>query len=92
MFDLSKFTGCIGIIEVRKMYLTSHHIRNDEIPDDLKIRQPQDSKRINVNESWEVRYWTQKLGVSEAQLKQAVKAIGHHGGQGEGISEGALRQ
>lgn len=46
------------------------------MPDNLNIRQPQDKDRINVNEPWEVRYWTQKLGVSEAQLKQAVNAAG----------------
>lgn len=46
------------------------------MPDNLNIRQPQDKDRINVNEPWEVRYWTQKLGVSEAQLKQAVNAVG----------------
>jgi len=44
--------------------------------DTLNIRQPQDKFRINVNEPWEVRYWTQQLGVSEEQLKQAVKAVG----------------
>ncbi len=37
--------------------------------DDLKKRQPQDGKRINVNEDWEVEYWTEALGVSKDQLK-----------------------
>lgn len=46
------------------------------MPDNLNIRQPQDKDRINVNEPWEVRYWTQKFGVSETQLKQAVDAVG----------------
>ncbi|GAB5605072.1 DUF3606 domain-containing protein [Sideroxyarcus sp. TK5] len=46
------------------------------MPDNLNIRQPQDPKRINVNEPWEVRYWTHKFGVSGVQLKQAVKAVG----------------
>jgi len=44
--------------------------------DNLNIRQPQDPKRINVNEPWELRYWTKWMGVSEAQLKQAVKSVG----------------
>jgi len=44
--------------------------------DNLSNRGPQDRARINVNESHEVRYWTQKLGVSEAQLREAVKTVG----------------
>lgn len=46
------------------------------MPDNLNISQPQDPKRINVNEPWELRYWTKKFGASEAQLKQAVKTVG----------------
>jgi hypothetical protein len=44
--------------------------------DNLKIRQPADAQRVNVNESWEVEYWTKKFGCSEAQLRAAVKAVG----------------
>lgn len=44
--------------------------------DDLNQRGPQDRSRINVEESHELRYWTQTLGVSEAQLRDAVKAVG----------------
>ncbi|MBF8753753.1 DUF3606 domain-containing protein [Pseudomonas guariconensis] len=44
--------------------------------DDLSNRGPQDRSRINIEESWEVRYWSQKFGVSEQQLKDAVKAVG----------------
>jgi len=44
--------------------------------DDLKNRGPQDRARINVNEAHEVRYWTKELSVSEAQLREAVKAVG----------------
>ncbi|WP_191577793.1 DUF3606 domain-containing protein [Achromobacter insolitus] len=44
--------------------------------DDLSKRGPQDRSRINVNETHELRYWTQALGVSEAQLRDAVKAVG----------------
>ncbi|WP_334165278.1 DUF3606 domain-containing protein [Achromobacter mucicolens] len=43
--------------------------------DDLSKRGPQDRSRINVNEAHE-RYWTQALGVTEAQLREAVKAVG----------------
>lgn len=44
--------------------------------DDLTNRGSQDRARINVNEDHELRYWTKELGVSEQQLKEAVKAVG----------------
>jgi hypothetical protein len=44
--------------------------------DDLTKRGPQDRSKINVNESWEVAYWTGELGVTEAQLRAAVSAVG----------------
>jgi hypothetical protein len=31
---------------------------------------------INVNEDYELSYWTKKLGVSAEDLKAAVKAVG----------------
>ena len=44
--------------------------------DDLKDRGAQDRSRINVNEDHEVRYWTQKWGVSKEQLTAAVQKVG----------------
>ena len=44
--------------------------------DNLKDRGPQDRSRINMNEEWEVRYWTKELGVSEEQLRKAVQTAG----------------
>jgi hypothetical protein len=44
--------------------------------DDRNIRGPADRTRVNVNENYEVRYWTQKFGCTEAQLRAAVKAVG----------------
>jgi len=35
-----------------------------------------DRDRINLNEDYEVQYWTKALGVTAAQLKEAVKAVG----------------
>lgn len=35
-----------------------------------------DDSRINVNESYELQYWSEKLNVSRDQLKEAVKAVG----------------
>lgn len=50
--------------------------RRARMSDNLKIRQPQDPKQVNVHEPWEVKYWTQKFGVTPSQLKQAVKEVG----------------
>lgn len=44
--------------------------------DDLKNRGAQDRSRVNVNEDHEVRYWTQKWGVSKEQLTAAVQKAG----------------
>jgi hypothetical protein len=44
--------------------------------DDLNKRGPQDASRVNVNEEWELRYWTKKLGVTEEELKAAVEKVG----------------
>lgn len=35
-----------------------------------------DSKFINVNEDYEVAYWTKELAVTKAELEAAVKAAG----------------
>jgi hypothetical protein len=44
--------------------------------DDLSKRGKPDQTRINVNERWEVEWWTKHLGVSEVQLRNAVKTVG----------------
>ena len=44
--------------------------------DDPNIRGPQDRSRINTEQDYEVRYWTQELGVSEQQLREAVQRVG----------------
>ena len=46
------------------------------MPDDLKDRGAQDRSRVNVNEDHEVRYWTQKWGVSKEELAAAVQKAG----------------
>ena len=46
------------------------------MPDDLGRRAPEDPNRINVNQPWEVDYWTKKYGVSEGTLNKAVDAVG----------------
>lgn len=44
--------------------------------DNLENRGAQDRSRINVHEEWEVRHWTEALGVSKEELERAVKAVG----------------
>ena len=36
-----------------------------------------DRDRINLSEVYEVQYWTKELGVSEQELREAVKAVGN---------------
>ena len=44
--------------------------------DDKTNRGPADANRININEDYEVRYWTREFGVSESVLREAVKRVG----------------
>jgi hypothetical protein len=46
------------------------------MPDNLNFRNAPDASRINVNESHEVRYWTQALGCSAEELRDAVSKVG----------------
>jgi hypothetical protein len=45
--------------------------------DNLNDRGQQDRSRINMNEKWEVQYWTKELGVSEEELARIVKEAGN---------------
>ena len=46
------------------------------MPDNPSIRGDGDRQRINVDQDHEVRYWSQKLGVTPDQLRQAVQDVG----------------
>jgi hypothetical protein len=46
------------------------------MPDDLSKRSGVDRSRIALGEEHEVRYWTEKLGVSREELERAVRAVG----------------
>ena len=43
---------------------------------DDKSKVAADRKRINVNEDYELRYWTEKFGVGADELKRAVERVG----------------
>ena len=44
--------------------------------DDTSERSRQDQLRINVNEPHEIRYWMQRLGCTEQELRAAVAKAG----------------
>ena len=43
---------------------------------DDKNKTGHDSNFINVNEEYEVEYWTKELGISKQQLMDAVQQVG----------------
>jgi uncharacterized protein DUF3606 len=45
--------------------------------DDRTKKAVQDRTRINTSEDYELRYWSKKLGVTQDQLKAAVKKVGN---------------
>lgn len=45
--------------------------------DDTTNRGPQDRSRISMEQEHEVRYWTEKFGVSREALQAAVDAVGN---------------
>lgn len=46
------------------------------MPDDKNKTGKGDDSRINVNQPYEVQYWTKELRCTEQQLRDAVKAVG----------------
>jgi hypothetical protein len=45
--------------------------------DDTGQRGGSDRDLIALKQDYEVRYWTQALGVTKAELIEAVRAVGH---------------
>jgi hypothetical protein len=45
--------------------------------DDKSNRGSADRARISLTEDYELRYWTEKLGISEARLREVVAEVGH---------------
>ena len=46
------------------------------ISKNITNRGPDDRKRVNVHEDYEVRYWTGQFGCTPGQLESAVQAVG----------------
>jgi uncharacterized protein DUF3606 len=47
------------------------------MPDDKNNRGAQDRSRISLNQDYEVRYWTEALGVSRERLEELVRKYGN---------------
>ena len=45
--------------------------------DDKSKRGARDRNRISMGEEYEVRYWTDQLGVTREELEEAVKSVGN---------------
>ena len=45
--------------------------------DHKRSRGEPDRSRISLSQEYEIRYWTEELGVSEAELRQAIGAAGN---------------
>lgn len=45
--------------------------------DDKTDRGPQDRSRISLSEDYEVRYWTEALGISRERLEEVVGRVGN---------------
>lgn len=45
--------------------------------DNPKLRGSPDNDLISLSQPHEVRYWTTALGVTEAQLRQAIAQVGN---------------
>ena len=50
--------------------------RKNIMSDDTKRSGSPDSRRINIDQEHEVRYWTREMNVSADQLREAVQAAG----------------
>jgi hypothetical protein len=44
--------------------------------DDLSKKRPQDANKVNIQEAWELAYWSKHFNVTPERLKEAVKAVG----------------
>jgi hypothetical protein len=50
--------------------------RRNIMSDDTKRSGSPDSRRINIDQEHEVRYWTREMNVSSDELREAVQAAG----------------
>ena len=58
------------------MKVTLGKLLNLKIMDDKTKTGKADDSQININESYEVQYWSEKFNVPQETLKTAVRAAG----------------
>lgn len=46
------------------------------MPDNVRRIAPEDPHRINIQQPWELAYWSNQFGVSEVELIDAVRSVG----------------
>lgn len=51
-------------------------IKTTPMSDDKNKRDFRDRDRINVNEPYELQYWSEKFGISKEKLRQIVEKTG----------------
>ena len=44
--------------------------------DDLRRKKPEDPNKVNINQDWELEYWSKKFGITIYQLKKIVEKVG----------------
>jgi hypothetical protein len=44
--------------------------------DDLTDRGAADRRRINLQEEWELNYWTKELNSTESEIREAIDEVG----------------
>jgi hypothetical protein len=49
----------------------------EETMDDLKKKGADDRTKINMNEAWEVDFWTHELAVSKDELQKVIDKVGN---------------
>ena len=49
----------------------------EETMDDLKKKGADDRTEINMNEAWEVDFWTHELAVSKDELQRVIDKVGN---------------
>jgi hypothetical protein len=67
--------GAAGI-GTRKRTRTKRAATSGPRGDDRTKRGPRDRSRVNVNEPWELKYWSNRFGVTPTELRRAVKSAG----------------
>ena len=55
--------------------MSDHPPKEQHMKDDPNKRAA-DALKVNLSESWEVKYWTKKLGCTDEELAAAVKEVG----------------